>query len=815
MGDTEVSEGTAGEYSVLIDRAHPAVLEMRELHSTTNADSPDDNDSDVKFNTTLHRAVLLVCGNVSNRDGYYRKLDKLMTSHIMKLNMPNKEGYTAMGYAVERRKKKCVKHMLQHPSAKHLHLDYYPGDRECTVREIMIETYPKLQPLLPAPLMQSLDSPESDKQLLAALQRDKFKAFSKRLNTTNANLWYDEPYHSYLLEIACQMKKRSRFIKLLLDSGADPNNKNRVTGMPLLHATARSGNFVHLEVLLKKEEINVSLKDNKDRTILHWLAKVRERKPGDKYILENCFKLLLHKLSITKIVIDYRDVSGNTALYVALQSGFRDRAKLLLSGGADVSVLGNASQVLLPTTLPVLEEILDDCLLSNDKLLMSKNFVLKLNKELLTNIVPPIAESQHLRELLKHPVISTFLFLKWLNVRFIFFLDVAFYFTFLFFLTAYILLSDPYNTVNDRRAASNTTGNFSYNDNNITSDMSDSNVISQPNDSSLFLLWIISMILLTFLTLRELLQMILHRLDYVQSLENWLEISLIIATFVSCSGVVDGMKIKAHFSAVALLLGWSELLLMLGRLPQLSVQLEMLRRVSRTFYWYMKGYVTLLIAFAFSFYMLFKGSSEERNAEMFANPFVSFLKTIVMFTGEFEASSLSFDTFSFTSHVIFLIFVVLVAIVVLNSLNGLAVSDTGEIRKDAETLSLAARAKLISRIETFVKPLPKFMKPDTELKEEMFVIHPKVRNGIESAAIRSLLRIISEKTKPREEDKSTAFQTEWCMFTEKFSALELRLENLEKNLDFKWNELRQILMQIQTHLGIGNVGEKGAPLNEM
>jgi len=91
-------------------------------------------------------------------------------------------------------------------------------------------------------------------------------------------------------------------------------------------------------------------------------------------------------------------------------------------------------------------------------------------------------------------------------------------------------------------------------------------------------------------------------------------------------------------------LGWSEMLMMSGRLPQLSVQQEMLRTVCWTFLRFMAGYVTLLIAFAFSFYILFKGSSEEGNAEMFTNPFVPLLKTIVMFTGEFEASDLSFDT---------------------------------------------------------------------------------------------------------------------------------------------------------------------------
>jgi len=42
------------------------------------------------------------------------------------------------------------------------------------------------------------------KKILVALLCGKLKAFRERLNETNANLWYDEPYHSYLLEIACK-----------------------------------------------------------------------------------------------------------------------------------------------------------------------------------------------------------------------------------------------------------------------------------------------------------------------------------------------------------------------------------------------------------------------------------------------------------------------------------------------------------------------------------------------------------------------------------------------------------------------------------
>jgi hypothetical protein len=225
------------------------------------------------------------------------------------------------------------------------------------------------------------------------------------------------------------------------------------------------------------------------------------------------------------------------------------------------------------------------------------------------------------------------------------------------------------------------------------------------------------------------------------------------------------------------------MLMLSGRLPLLSVQHEMLRTVSVTFLRFMAGYVTLLIAFAFSFYILFNGNSEQGGAEMFANPPASIFKTFVMFTGEFDASDLPFDTLPYTSHVIFLLFVFLVAIILLNLLNGLAVNDTGEIRKDAETLSLVARAKLISRIESLVNALPKCMKPSVELTEALFVIYPNQRNRIGSAAVRSLIDIISKKKELDEKDKSTGIQEEWRMFQEKFSELQILYEKLQKKLD--------------------------------
>jgi hypothetical protein len=252
--------------------------------------------------------------------------------------------------------------------------------------------------------------------------------------------------------------------------------------------------------------------------------------------------------------------------------------------------------------------------------------------------------------------------------------------------------------------------------------------------------------------------------------------------------VVDGTKIKSQFSAIALLLGWFELFLMLGQLPFLSVQLEMFKRVSRTFLKFTMGCVSLLIAFACSSYVLFEGFSEQGDAELFDNPL----------------AALAQKTGMLSYQVIHLLLVFLVSNILSNLLSALASSDTDVVRKNAETISLVARVKLTYSIEGLVNALPKSIKPDIELKKDMFEIYPNVRNRTASAAAQSLLSIISEKKKSNEQDILTAVLEKLNMFTEKFSELELRQKQMEENVDLKLDNSRQILMKIQTHLGIGN-----------
>ena len=711
----------------------------------------DDNPTYRRGNTALHHAVFLVCRKGDWDDNLYHCIDLLMSCEQMQVNRPNEMGYTAIGLAVHKLHKMCVQHMLKHPLADRLHLDYYPGDSESTLREIILETYEDLKPLLPPPIMESLDSSKRDKKLLAALQQDKYDIFSKTLDSNNPNPWYDEPYHSSLLEFVCQMKDRERFAKLLLDNVADPNIKNSVTGTPLIHEAARRGNLELLEMLLNKAKINVTVKDSKQRTIFYWWAKESEKNPDDKKTLESCFNLL---------------------------QGFFKKGRIKNQGGS--KLFGNES-----ASKSILEAMLDYCFNSNEAPTESPRFRVNLNFPALINMTYLALESHH-KDLLKHPVMSIFLNLLWKKLKFLFFLNVALYVTFLLSLTAYILFSEFCNTQNNRDVANNSISLLSHNDSNVTCGMIEERRynISQG-------LWYALMILLGLLCVREGSQLIAYRWDYIMSLENWLELLLFIVTFTSCSGIVDNSEINRHLFAIAIMLGWFELVLILGRLPLLSVQTEMLKTVSLTFLRFMAGYVILILAFAFSFFILFEENIEVADADLFTNPLISILKTIVMFAGEFEVSNLPFDTLPGTSHVIFLLFIFFVAIVLLNLLQGLAVGDTRRVWEEAETLSLVARVTLITYLIEVYIALPYIKKYYLTLEDKKYGIFPNKEKYIGSTDLQSLHCIITEKRERNRKEKAIEHVENWNLFSEKLSKLQSQSEKMQ-----------QMLEKILTHLKI-------------
>ena len=757
-------------------------VDETDLQSVTTTDSSGGSFTGTEGKTAVQQSVL----SDDRYDLYNRDIIESMEWQGRKLNLPEAQGYTEIGSVLEQLDRTSVESILNHPTSRRLHLDYYPGDSDLTVRDILMQKYPDLKPLLPDRLFENLDLPDRDIKLLAALQDNIHDTFRDNLNKQDPNPWYDEPYHSSLLEIACQMKNRKQFVKILLDSGADPNIKNRVTGMPLLHATARSGNFVVLQLLLEKEGTDVKVKDKEGRTVLHWWARVSEKKVDDKEKLEECFDLLHDDIDYNKC-FKQKDSSDNTPFSIAVRREYRDRVMLMLDifvYAADIDDIESAhtKEILESAKGSFVKSILDNCIETNGKPASSEELMVEFKFYPLTNMIYYALDSHH-KELLKHPVLSTFINLMWNRVKYIVFFNVAFYVVLLAFLTAYILFSEFCNLQMNRGAANITNDLLSFNNNSLTCGMSD----EWRYNTSQYLRYIF-IVLWGLLVFREVCQLLEGRMHYIQTKENWLELLLLVVTFTSCSGIVDSFEGNKHLFAFAILLGWFELVLILGRLPVLSVQTEMLKKVSVTFLKYMAGYIFLILAFAISFYILFKENEEGDEVVLFANPLISLVKTIVMFAGEFDASDLPFDTLPGTSHVIFVLFVFFVAIVLLNLLNGLAVGNTRNVMERAEALSLAARVNLINYIFRACSKLPHFIKRYIYITTKFF---PNKQHNFGSTDLQSLKRFITEKSERNKKQEETELVENWNLFAQKLSALQLESKKMQ-----------QMLENIMTHLSI-------------
>ena len=136
-----------------------------------------------------------------------------------------------------------------------------------------------------------------------------------------------------------------------------------------------------------------------------------------------------------------------------------------------------------------------------------------------------------------------------------------------------------------------------------------------------------------------------------------------------------------HLSAVAILLGWVEFLLLFGRHPRVSRFTTMFTTVCRAFFFLLLWYAVLLIGFGFSFYLVFQSPTtvavaanaanatnetdqcpaDDQNVTSDFNELAyTLLKVSTMMTGELDYSALPFDTNPVTSRLIYLAFLFLI-----------------------------------------------------------------------------------------------------------------------------------------------------------
>lgn len=645
---------------------------------------------------------------------------------------------------------------------------------------------------------------------------------------------------STLLQKACDLDLHD-FVQVLLEYGADPNTTlEENTARPVMIA-AYNGSWQVVEVLLNHRaqavdgvpSVQLDIQDRATKeTILHHILKRPRRSEGVRFEegYQRCLQLLLSSpdKSVQQEIdrtINRRDSEGNTPLHCAILQWSQATVRELLERGANIGVKNRWEETPIARILPeTMEAFLDEFCLTSKNEVQHENFQLRFRyaflappvdnpcfdetdvegQQLVERMALPeteslwyMAQSKSHRHLLKHPVITSFLWMKWQRIRKHFNRNLRLYLLFVTVLTWYIF--ERFGGVSYRRSADRPPDNSSSSSTPPPADQFCAEKLSSDDQGRgfwfvVFLLqsgcqlgliirdwhrdlkqsdlrvafqvlltsWveffiitaisvliifgaeslsIILTILLALVFMREVLQMMVSLKRYVFDLENVVELVMIglVAIILFPVAVTDGGSdqataavggsdiataavggsdleatdwcgLKRHLAAIALVLGWATLITLVGRHPKLSsynIYVTMFYKVMRSFILFLTWYSFFILAFGLGFYIMLHKDvpghvQAEEEYKFFNNPWLSLVKTATMFIGEIEFSDIPIDLDSglaALAYLFLLSFIFLIVVVLMNLLNGLAVSDTGLIREEAEIVTYISRVETISCTE--------------------------------------------------------------------------------------------------------------------
>ncbi|KAL7015447.1 hypothetical protein ACKWTF_016460 [Chironomus riparius] len=550
-----------------------------------------------------------------------------------------------------------------------------------------------------------------------------FKAFKEESNDK-----FNE-YCLRLLEVAVANGMRDT-VEYLLEQKVDVNAMSACSkyAKPPAFIAASSGYFRILELLIKRPELKFSFNNaNQKFTLLHEVCQnfANKLKENRNINFHKCFEMILKD---NRCEVNAEDDIGCSPLHYTVKYRNDAATIALLKRGAFIneeSIFGKTP--IDEISKSTLEAFLDECICTRDKKMndihIDYNFLITPNrnrfqdsadKDGFCKEISPLkrlSENEELKSLVTHPVISSFLFLKWSKLSFLFYTNLI---LFSFFMSTFIMFIVLCQSVpHDLRDEHPTFNIFK----------------------------VLSYVQLIILMIREFLQCFLSYRHYFKSLMNWFEIALItLAWVVFLLSENFNHQDQRILRAVLILFSAFEFLQIVGTLPILSVSthMVMLKRVSITFLKSIALYSILLFSFGLCFFMLFGESHvDQKDAAnetiilssddiyesmsndslnmpsdvpdvpegksdfaSFRYPGIAIVRVFVMLTGEFDATDLDLNSSAYC--IIFTLFVFLITIVLFNLLNALAVSDTAEIRKKGELIDLIQRIDVLESYEKII-----------------------------------------------------------------------------------------------------------------
>ncbi|XP_065203471.1 transient receptor potential cation channel protein painless-like [Planococcus citri] len=600
-------------------------------------------------------------------------------------------------------------------------------------RAIILEEYPQQEPELP-----TRSSSELQEILYSYLRDDKPALFTNRIAELSAE-FLDESLPNYrqtYLYVACK-KGYIEVVDALLEKDVQLNtlsNDSDLSSFRKITPLAVAAYIGHHEIVKKlithNAQLQITSNIEEAGSALTFVIRGMNQQGISKDTHRVILRLLLTYDSKTQPALDinHRDEEDMTPLHLAIALNDEFATKSLLSAGANLYLrdpYGRLPLTSLPAT--ILENYFDECITLekrrshlevhqavtfdysifepvDQKLSISNKikFIFRDAKKFIyrieTDFFYQIKQKSELRPLLKHPLLESFLYVKWCLIKKYYFFSFAFYLSFCVILNMFIFLT------HDCRSSST-----SYN-----SSQSTDTDISHPfcNAWVLFVLEIITYHFITMYTLLIISLTFPLSWTYFRSFENLLRMMMVIAFYWAI------WTKHAFPAAIVNLLSGIQLVFLLGKHPRFAIYVEVFKIVTLNFVKIFALFSILVASFARSFYLLFRNESKEytsskngtdvdpsnRTIQTSINSWsglkVSLIKSIIMMTGEFEASSLPLgENSDYSVLCFFCLFIFFVTMVLYNLLNGLAVNDTQAIIKDSETIAVMSRVEKIWQFE--------------------------------------------------------------------------------------------------------------------
>lgn len=455
-----------------------------------------------------------------------------------------------------------------------------------------------------------------------------------------------------------------KVVELLLSSGADPTVVTR-RGQSVLHAACHSGCASSLSQLLgtKRVEHLVTQADNESKEPFHYAV--------HRSSIDCCELLLNNGDHLTR-----KDAEGESRCSLVLEH--------------------------LPGATQLFRRLFDARVKLSNKPQYDPDFRVTFDYSVLLS--PDMEDVQsslmselsttRIESLLKHPLLESFLFIKWRKIKPFFYCSVLVYFTFLILHTSFLI----------SKFGSNRTG---------------------MNDMTLIRCLHIVMFLLILIP--DLIIMLANLKKYLRQWETFSKMvalgssAFVVFSFspsilgepkgamqgnetdanVSSEGTPDDstpfhsdVPIVRHVAAVSAFFGWVEFMMLLGRFPSLGAYVLMFTRVAKSITKFILAFSSLLIGFSISFMIIFK------NDPIFRNFPLSLVKTLMMMIGEIEYGDLyGASEMPITSSLFLVLFLFLVCILMANLLIGLAVNDIPDLQRQGKIKRLAKQASYLVSYE--------------------------------------------------------------------------------------------------------------------